>query len=145
MSSSLPTGRILAMDYGRARIGLALSDERRIIASPLPFLLTRKNLEDTAVYIAEELAKHLPLSTIVMGLPLHLSGKESPMSEEVRTFASRLETLSKIPIVLWDERLSTAQVEKELKNALLSRKKRAPLIDSLTATLLLQTYLDRNV
>jgi putative holliday junction resolvase len=133
--------RIAAIDYGKARIGLALSDERAIIAQPQPCLAAGISLEDTAQIIAHELGKH-KLNKLVIGLPLHMSGKESPMSEEVRKLAILLETLCKIPVALWDERLTTAQVERSLKEAGLSRKKRTPLIDSLSATLILQNFLD---
>ncbi len=134
--------RIAGIDYGRARVGLALSDERAIIATPLPFVPAGKNLQETAKLIAAELAKRGPVSTIVIGLPLHLSGKESPMSEEVRKLAELLGALCQVPITLWDERLSTAQVEKTMKEANVSRKKRTPIIDSLTAALILQSFLD---
>ncbi len=133
--------RIAALDYGKARIGLALSDERAIIAQPHPCLAAGTTLEETAQIIACELAKH-KLGKIVIGLPLHMNGKESPMSEEVRKLAIILETLCKVPVKLWDERLTTAQVERSLKEAGLNRKKRTHLVDSLSATLILQNFLD---
>lgn len=135
-------GRVAGIDYGRARIGLAISDERAIIAQPLPFIPAGKSLEETGKRIAAELAKRGPIVTIVIGLPLHMSGKESPMSEEVRKLAEILGQLCNVSVALWDERLSTAQVEKTMKEANVSRKKRAPIIDSLSATLILQNFLD---
>lgn len=134
--------RIVAIDYGTVRIGLAVSDERKILASPLPCLKAGKTLEETAQLLAKEFSKVSPLGTIVIGLPLHLSGHESPLSQEVRKLALLLEDLCKVPIALWDERLSTAQVERSLKEAGLKRKKRSELVDSLSAVLILQNFLD---
>ncbi len=134
--------RIAALDYGKARIGLAVSDERAIIAQPQPCLKAGKTVEETAAMIAKELTKHTPLGTIVIGLPLHMSGHESPMSQEVRKLAELLETLCKVPVALWDERLTTAQVERNLRDSGVRRKKRAELVDSLSATLILQNFLD---
>ncbi len=136
-------GRIIGIDYGKVRIGFAISDENAIIAQPKPFIPAGKTLKETARRLAEEISKHSP-STIVIGLPLHMSGKESPMSEEVRKLVPLLEELCQTQVVLWDERLSTAQIERELKMAEVSRKKRTPIIDSLTATLILQNFLDRS-
>jgi putative holliday junction resolvase len=135
--------RVAAIDYGKVRIGLAISDERGILARPLPCLKAGKTLEDTARLIAEEFAKHSLLGTIVIGLPLHMSGHESPLSEEVRRLAPLLEQLCRVPVKLWDERLTTAQVERELKNAGMRRKQRSTLVDSLSADLILQSFLDR--
>lgn len=137
-------GRIACIDYGKARLGLAVSDERAILAQSRPFIPAARSLEETAKRVAEELKKQGPLTTILIGLPLHLSGKESPMSEEVRKFADLLGAFCSTPIVLWDERLSTAQADKSLKEANLNRKKRAAVVDSFSAALLLQGYLDRN-
>jgi len=134
--------RIIGIDYGTARIGLALSDERAILASPLPCLKAGKNVEESAQLLAKEFSKHMPLGTIVIGLPLHMSGHESPLSQEVRKLGILLEELCKVPISFWDERLSTAQVERGLKDAGLKRKKRSELIDSLSAVLILQNFLD---
>ena len=137
--------RMAAIDYGKAKIGLAISDERGILAQPLPYLKAGKTLEDTARLIAAELIKYFPLGTLVIGLPLHMSGHESPLSEEVRKLAPLLEELCKAPIQLWDERLTTAQVERQLKDVGMRRKQRSSLVDSLSAVLILQNFLDRVV
>ena len=134
--------RIAGIDYGQARIGLAISDERAILAQPLPCIKTGKSLEETAKLIAAEFNRYTPLGTIVIGLPLHMSGHESPMSEEVRKLALILDDLCKVSITLWDERLTTAQVERGMRDAGVKRKKRSELIDSLSATLILQNFLD---
>lgn len=134
--------RVAAIDYGKARVGLAVSDERGILAQPYPCLKAGKTLEDTARIIAAELAKHTQLGSIVIGLPLHMSGHESPLSEEVRRLAPLLETICHVPVKLWDERLTTAQVERGLKDAGMRRKQRSSLVDSLSAALILQNFLD---
>lgn len=135
-------GRIASIDFGTVRIGVALSDERKIIAQPFKCLQAKKTLEATAQLLMAELASFAPLEALILGLPLHLDAKESPLSLEVRRFAEILKTLTSTPLIFWDERLTTAQVERLLKEADVSRKKRKPLTDNLVATLLLQTYLD---
>ncbi len=134
--------RVAAIDYGKVRIGLAISDERAILAQPLPCLKAAKSLEETAKIIADALTKHTPLGAIVIGLPLHMSGHESPLSEEVRKLALLLDELCHVPVSLWDERLTTAQVERGLKSAGMRRKQRSTMIDSLSAALILQSFLD---
>lgn len=84
----------------------------------------------------------LPVDTIVLGLPLYLNGKESPMSEAVRKFAEQLKLALALPVVLWDERLTSAQADRALRDAEIKRKKRAQLEDTLAAALILQSYLD---
>jgi putative Holliday junction resolvase len=135
-------GRVAGIDYGTVRIGVALSDERRIIAQPLTKFSAHKTKEETAKALAELLLKHAPLDAVVIGLPLMMNGKESPMSQEVRAFAKILETLLSCPIIFWDERLSSAQIERTLKEGDVKRKQRAGLVDTLAATLILQNYLD---
>lgn len=132
-------GRIAALDFGRARIGVALSDERRILATPLPFIPNDRN---AAKALYEQLSKRGPLDALVLGLPLLFNGTEGEMAVAVRTFAETLQPYFTIPIFFWDERLTTAQVERTLKDADVSRKKRAPIVDSLCAALILQSYLD---
>lgn len=134
--------RIGAIDYGNARIGLAISDPGRILATPVRAIATRKNLRDTAAAILVEFGAFEPIQTFLIGLPLLMSGKESPGSKIVRELALILEELSKRPVVLWDERLTTAQVERTLKEAEMSRKKRVQYIDAMAAGAILQSYLD---
>ncbi|MFY7843429.1 MAG: Holliday junction resolvase RuvX [Rhabdochlamydiaceae bacterium] len=135
--------RIAAIDYGTVRIGLAMSDPRQIIAQPLDVLKTARNHQLTSSLIQDRLKPFYPIETILIGLPMHLNGKESPMSLVVREFAKILECTLNISIVLCDERLTTAFTERCLKEGGVSRKKRKDLIDSLTATVILQTYLDK--
>lgn len=135
-------GRIAGIDFGLARIGIALSDERRIFASPIKTVQTGKNLQEAAQILAKELSSFSPLDSIVIGLPLHLNGKESDMSLKAREFASFLKTLLNIEVILWDERLSSLQVQRTLKEAQISRKNQRPLLDKGAAAVILQNYLD---
>jgi putative Holliday junction resolvase len=132
-------GRIAGIDFGAVRIGVALSDPGRILASPLTCVFAGRTLEETVRRLSAVLP---PIDAAVVGLPLHLSGADSPLCAQVRAFAALLEAALSVPVVLWDERLTTAQVERTLKEAHLSRKKRAPLVDALSATVLLQNHLD---
>lgn len=134
--------RILGIDYGRARIGLALSDPKKIIASSLPTIKTKKTIEESVESLLKEVNLN-EVEAIVIGLPLLLSGKESEMSLEVKKFAACLEEKSHLPVILWDERLTSKQVEKLLIEGGVKRKKRAQLADQMSALLILQSYLDR--
>lgn len=135
-------GRIAAIDFGTVRFGLAITDESKIIATPLNTIKAAKTLVETARLIAQALKAYPSLELIVIGLPLLLSGKESPMSTQVRAFAALLEKEVPVPIKLWDERLTSAGVEKMLKEHDVSRKARAQVSDSLSAISILQNYLD---
>ncbi len=132
-------GRIAALDFGLARIGLAISDERRILATPLTKIANDKNV---FVSLGNELKKFSAIEEFLVGLPLLLSGKEGDMAAAVRQFAEKLKLHFSIPIIFWDERLTSAQAERALKEAELSRKKRAGLVDSVSALFLLQSYLE---
>jgi putative Holliday junction resolvase len=133
--------RILGIDYGRRRIGLAVSDEAEFLARPLdPYQRThslRKDLE----YLAR-LAREFEASTIVVGLPLNMDGSKGEMAVEVEEFASQLQELVKIDIVVSDERLTSAEAERVLLEGDVKRKDRKRLRDGLAATLILQGYLD---
>ena len=144
--TSQPQGRIIAIDYGRARIGMAMSDERRVIASPLSTLASEKTVDLSARKVAQklqELAKEgYEISTIVLGMPLMMSGKMSLMADEATLFAKALGDLVSIPVVSWDERLSSVQADRSMREAKLSRKKRAQRVDATSCILILQSYLD---
>ena len=137
--------RILGIDFGKARLGLALSDPTQMLATALPFLSAQKSLDQTIQSILALIKDKGPIVKIIVGLPLHLSGHESPMSTLTRTFAEKLETAAQVPVILWDERLTTAQAEKHLKAQGKNRKKRAALKDSESAAILLQSYLDSSL
>lgn len=139
--------RIIGIDYGMARIGLAYSDESKLIAMPLETLKTARKSLDT---VKELLSKLLELekmhdfvvSEIVLGLPLMMSGKKGLLADEVQHFASLLKEHTHIPIAFWDERLSSVQAERALREGNLSRKKRAQKSDAVAAVIILQNYLD---
>lgn len=136
------TRRILSIDYGKKRIGLAISDPMQMIASPLQRVMAEKNHEATAKAIKAVLnEKKYEIEKIIMGDPKHLDGKPSPMSLEVAAFAPILEKILGCPVTLMDERLSSKEGEKLLIQASVKRKKRGDYIDTMSATLLLQAYL----
>lgn len=134
-------GRIASLDFGLKRIGWAISDESRIIASAQGVILAERTSELT---IARVLArfKDYELEMILIGLPLHLSGRQSFLADEVNHFASLLEKQAPCPVKTFDERFSTAQAERVLRDGNMSRKKRARVIDGLSAVVMLQNYLD---
>lgn len=132
-------GRVLGIDFGMKRIGLARSDPMKIIASPLKTIHAGKTLGDTADLVVKELAE---VELIILGLPLLLSGKDSDTTKRVREFATLLEEKSGLPLILWDERLTSKQVEKLMIEGNVSRKKRSAHVDTMSATLILQNYLD---
>jgi putative holliday junction resolvase len=135
-------GRIVGIDFGKVRIGLAISDEMRIIAQPLETIKVAKHPKQTAKMIAHSLARYNNIDAIVIGNPLLLSGKEGEMSQLVRSFAKILEQELPYPLIFWDERLTSSGVEKMLLDSRISRKKRAELSDALSAVAILQNYLD---
>jgi putative Holliday junction resolvase len=131
--------RILGVDYGRARVGLAVSDEGKILSRPLCVIENGRLVFEK---LKTAIAPLLPIETVVIGLPLHLNGKESPMSGEVRQFAEKLKEALSLSVIFWDERLTSALADRTLKEAGLNRKKRAELEDKVAASLMLQSYLD---
>ncbi len=132
--------RILGIDYGKKRIGLALSDERGVFASPLKCVLAGTNPHKSALHILSAVDPHLPLKAIILGLPLLLNGKEGEMAHHARLLSLALQESQTAPVLLWDERLTSAQAEKLLSH--MNRKKRAEHIDTMAASIILQSYLD---
>lgn len=133
--------RVASLDFGLKRIGVALSDPMQIIATPLPTIESGKTSLETAKKILESL-KEYSLEEIVIGRPLNLNGSESFLSDEVSAFTEILKTLTKVPIKLWDERLTSKLADRVLKQASFSRKKRSQKVDSVSAVIILQSYLD---
>ncbi len=134
--------RIVGIDFGTARLGVAISDERKIVARVLTTLAASKKLEETCDNLVKLLSSHLPTEAIVIGMPYHMNGKVGSLADDVERFKLILETKISCPIIFWDERLTTVQAERTLREANLSRKKRSKIIDSVTAVILLQSYLD---
>jgi putative Holliday junction resolvase len=131
--------RIIGIDYGQKRVGLAMSDPLGITSQPLPFLPNDKNMFAQLKKLVEE----NQVSEIVVGLPITMRGSASEMTAEVEKFVDQLETHISIPIYLQDERLSTMESEKLLISADVSRKKRKEVRDSMAASIILQDYLER--
>jgi putative Holliday junction resolvase len=132
--------RLLALDLGDKTIGLALSDVTRTIASPLQ-ALAKKKFTVNAAELAALAAEH-DVGGIVIGLPVNMDGSEGPRAQSARQFAANLAGKLDLPIVLWDERLSTAAVTRTLIEADASRARRAALVDKLAAAYILQGALD---
>jgi putative Holliday junction resolvase len=137
-------GRILALDFGKRRIGVALSDELQITAQGLE-TLERTNIREDLARLSRLVSEN-NVSRIIMGNPLHMSGQEGRQTEFVREFGARLQASSGIPVEYWDERLTTVQAQRVLRQSGVSIQKRAKAVDRLAAVILLESYLDsRNV
>ena len=136
-----PQARLLGVDLGDKTIGLALSDSRRIIASPLETLKRTKFRADAERLLA--LAKLHDVGALVVGLPRNMDGSEGPRAQSTRAFVKNLAPLTTLAIAFWDERLSTAAVTRTLIAADASRKRRAALVDKMAAAYILQGALDR--
>lgn len=145
--SAMP-GRILAIDWGLARIGLAVSDATRTLATPIPALHEkdkRAQIERVVALVATE-----EITRIIVGLPLHLDGAESPSSQAARKYAEKLANRVGVPVELHDERFTSVEAESRLDESdelggRRSRQKRGDKgrIDSASAAILLQSVLDR--
>jgi len=133
--------RVMALDVGDKTIGVALSDELGIAAHPLE-VIRRTSPERDLARICELVEKH-QVSEVVVGLPVSLSGEPGPQAEKVKAFVELLRPVLGRPIVLWDERLTTAEAEKMLIAADASRARRKKVIDKLAAALILDSYLAR--
>jgi putative Holliday junction resolvase len=136
----LPGARLLGLDVGTKTIGTALSDTRRLIATPLETIRRRRFREDMTRLSA--LIDAHGVGGLVIGLPLTLAGGTGPRTQSVRQFARNLLAWRDLPIVLWDERLSTAAVTREMIAADLTRRRRAEIVDRVAAAYILQGCLD---
>jgi putative Holliday junction resolvase len=132
--------RLMGLDVGTKTIGLALSDTRLVIASPLETIRRRRFRDDMGALFA--LVDAHEVGGLVIGLPLALDGRDSPRTQSVRAFARNLLALREMPLLLWDERLSTAAVTREMIAADMSRKRRAEIVDRVAAAYILQGCLD---
>ena len=136
-----PGRRLIGIDGGTTTFGLALSDVSRTIASPLE-TIQRTKFKADAARLLKLMADHA-VSGLVLGLPTNMDGTEGPRCQATRALARNLNALTLVPILLWDERLTTAAAERMLIAADASRKRRSEVIDKLAATLILQSALDR--
>ncbi|HPG89796.1 MAG TPA: Holliday junction resolvase RuvX [Hyphomicrobium sp.] len=135
------TGRLIGIDAGTKTYGLALSDVTRTIATALETIERRKFATDMERLLS--LAATHGVTGLVLGFPRNLDGTEGPRAQATRALARNLNKLSPMPVLLWDERLTTALAERMLIDADQTRKRRAEVIDKLAATLILQNALDR--
>jgi putative Holliday junction resolvase len=136
-----PGSRLIGLDVGTKTVGVALSDLTRTIASGLTTLARTKFTADARALL--DLAREHAIGGFVVGFPVNLDGSVGPRAQATRAFARNLAKLTPLPILLWDERLSTAAAERTLLEADASRKRRAEVIDKLAAAIILQGALDR--
>jgi putative Holliday junction resolvase len=141
LREAVPAGkRLMGLDVGTKTIGLALSDTRQVIATPLETIRRRRFSEDVARLFA--LIDAHGAGGLIIGLPLTLAGVDGPRTQSVRQFARNLVARRDLPIAFWDERLSTAAVTREMIAADLTRKRRGEIVDRVAAAYILQGCLD---
>jgi putative Holliday junction resolvase len=136
-----PGQRLLGLDLGEKTIGLALSDTSRSVATPMETLRRSKFTAD-----AEKLGKIVAeqdVGAVVIGLPLNMDGSAGPSAQSARAFGRNLATRMPVPVIFWDERLSTVAVTRALLDADTSRRRRADLVDKMAAAYILQGAVDR--
>jgi len=132
--------RILALDIGRRKIGIAISDTLGIIAQPFETLIRKEKKTDFERL--KEIVRNMRVSKIVVGLPLNMNGTAGPKAKEAYNLVERLKEEIEVPVQLWDERLSTLEANRILLQADMSRRKRKRLDDKIAAQLILQSYLN---
>jgi putative pre-16S rRNA nuclease len=132
--------RILALDLGKKRIGIAISDPLGITAQGLPNLNRTNKRSDLAAL--GELARDREVGLFLMGNPINMRGTEGRQSGWVREFGSALEARTGLPVKFWDERLTSVEAGRVLRSSGISIEKRAAAVDRLSAVILLQSYLD---
>lgn len=136
-----PRGALIGLDLGSKTIGVAASDPERRVAAPVETISRQRfNLDARRIL---DLAAERRAAGLVLGLPINMDGSEGPRAQATRAFARNLARLTELPIALWDERLSTAAVERALIAADASRAKRQKVIDQHAAAYILQGALDR--
>ena len=131
---------ILCLDLGKKRIGVSISDINQKIASPYDVIQEKKFSE--ILVILKSLIKEFDIGSLIIGDPINMDGSLGPKSQSSRSFITNISKDIDIPILLWDERLSTVAAEKSLIEADISRKKRSKVIDKIAANIILQSFLD---
>ena len=132
--------RILALDYGTRRIGIAVSDELKIIAQPLEFVPAQPFAD--VVARLKQLIQEKEVELILVGMPRNMDGSYGPAAERVQEFVTELKKVLPLRIKKWDERLTTSQANRVLLQGDVGRQKRKQVIDKMAAAILLQGYLD---
>lgn len=135
-----PRTRLLGVDFGTVRVGLAISDADRRIASPLTTYHRRDRDQDDAYF--RQLVEDEGIGKLLVGLPIHLSGREGQKATEARAFGQRLAEITGLPVLFWDERFTSVEAEGFLMEAGLTSKRRKARRDRVAAQILLQSYLD---
>lgn len=135
----MTAGRVLALDPGTTRVGVAVSDPLRIVASPLAVL----SADDWEAPLHEIVEKYRP-AVIVVGLPIGLSGREGPAAERARDFAAEVSRALEVDVELFDERFTTATAESALREGGVRRRDRRGKVDKVAAAVILRHYLDRH-
>jgi putative pre-16S rRNA nuclease len=130
---------ILGIDFGRARIGLAISDELRLLAHPLETIPAHK---DPTKRISE-IVRERKIDKIIVGVPRHMSGQFGESANEALAFTSKLRARLKCSVEVWDERLTTVAAERALREAGKKTRKTRSIVDQVAAQMILQSYLDR--
>ena len=142
LAQTLSYGQAIAgLDLGSKTIGVAVSDTSRMIATPLTTIKRTKFQADAVALL--DICKDRSIAALVLGLPLNMNGTEGPRVQATRAFARNLRKLTDLPIVYWDERLSTIAVTRTLLEADTSRKRRSEVVDKMAAGYILQGALDR--
>jgi putative holliday junction resolvase len=137
---STPSTRVLGLDHGQRRIGVAISDELGLTAQPLLTILHTNQRND--LRSLGRLLRRYNCAAIVIGWPIHLSGDRSPRAQAAEKFADALRKEFEIPVHLWDERLSTAEAHRHLDAVGRGARDRKDVIDQIAAVLILQSWLD---
>lgn len=132
--------RILAVDFGLRRLGLAVSDPLGIVAQGLPTIERKNTAADLAAL--EALAEEYSVGEVILGNPLSKSGGETAISRRVEEFAEKLRRRLSCPVKLWDERLTSAEANRMLRSSGMGLRKRQRAVDQVSAVLILQNYLD---
>lgn len=130
----------MALDLGKRRIGLAISDPLRITAQGLPNIVRGRKRAD--LDLLELIIKDREVGLVLMGNPINMRGSEGRQSQWVREFGEVITTRLKVPVVYWDERLTSVEAGRVLRESGISIEKRAAAVDRLSAVILLQSYLD---
>jgi putative Holliday junction resolvase len=129
--------RVLGIDLGTVRVGLAVSDPQRLLAQPLD-VVPREGAEDA---IADR-TRELEVGEVVVGIPLRMDGSHGPEADAAEDFAQTLEELLGLPVARWDERLSTKEAERSMRAAGANSRKQRGVVDKVAAAMVLQSFLD---
>lgn len=132
--------KIMAVDYGDARTGIAVCDRTEFLASPVGTIEERKF--DVLVQKVAYMAKQYEVEEIVVGLPLNMNGSKGPRAEKAELFANTLNEMTDIPVNMWDERSTTVQAHNYLNETNTRGKKRKAVVDTVSATIILDAYLE---